>query len=86
MLRRAWLSLASAAAALAQEKPPAEKDISADELKELLEKKIKLFYLDVREPKELEELGTIECYVNIPLSQLEARINEIPKDVHIAAT
>lgn len=86
MLRRAWLSLLGAAAAVAQDKSSTEKDISADELKELLDKKIKLFYLDVREPKELEELGTIEGYVNIPLSQLEARIGEIPKDVHIAAT
>jgi hypothetical protein len=36
--------------------------------------------LDVREPKELEELGTIEGSVNIPLGQLEKRLNELPKD------
>lgn len=86
MLRRALLSLLGAGAVIAQDKPVEEKDITPDELKEMLEKKIKVFYLDVREPKELEELGTIEGYVNIPLSQLEDRIKEIPKDVHIAAT
>ena len=56
-----------------------EKQLSADELKDLLEKK-QTFFLDVREPKELEELGTIQGYVNIPLSQLEKRLGEIPKD------
>ena len=36
--------------------------------------------LDVREPKELEELGTIEDSINIPLGQLEKRLGELPKD------
>jgi rhodanese-related sulfurtransferase len=53
--------------------------LSADELKELLEKK-DVFFLDVREPKELEELGTIKGYVNITLDQLEKRIAEVPKN------
>jgi hypothetical protein len=39
-----------------------------------------VFFLDVREPKELEEFGSYEGYVNIPLSQLEARLGELPKD------
>lgn len=55
------------------------KALSADELKNLLEKK-NTFFLDVREPKELEELGTIKGYVNIPLGQLENRLSELPKD------
>lgn len=38
------------------------------------------FLLDVREPKELEELGTFEGYVNIPFGQLERRLAEIPRD------
>ena len=40
----------------------------------------KVFFLDVREPKELEEFGSYEGYVNIPMSQLESRLSEIPKD------
>ncbi|MBI1789546.1 MAG: hypothetical protein HYR60_18585 [Acidobacteria bacterium] len=56
------------------------KQFTADELKEALEKKDNLFFLDVREPKELEELGTIKGYVNIPLSQIEKRLAEVPKD------
>jgi len=48
-------------------------------LKELLEKR-DVFFLDVREPKELEELGTIKGYVNIPLDQLEKRVAEVPKN------
>ena len=39
----------------------------------------KVFFLDVREPKELEEHGTYEGYVNIPMSQLESRLGELPK-------
>jgi len=56
------------------------KQLTTDELKALLEKKEGVFFLDVREPKELEELGTIDGYVNIPLGQLEKRLSEIPKD------
>jgi hypothetical protein len=40
----------------------------------------KVFFLDVREPKELEEFGGYEGYVNIPMSQLEGRLGELPKD------
>jgi rhodanese-related sulfurtransferase len=39
-----------------------------------------VFFLDIREPRELAELGTFEGYVNIPLGQLEQRLSEIPKD------
>lgn len=57
--------------------PSKPKHLSANELKELLERK-DVFFLDVREPKELEELGTIKGYVNTPLDQLESRLSEIP--------
>lgn len=40
----------------------------------------KVVLLDVREPWELEENGTREGYINIPLSQLEKRLAELPKD------
>ncbi len=36
--------------------------------------------LDVREPNEIQELGTIEGYLNIPIDQLESRLDEIPRD------
>ena len=52
--------------------------ITADELKELV--KESYFFLDVRESAEIEELGTIKGYVNIPVTQLEQRLSEIPKD------
>jgi hypothetical protein len=59
-------------------KPQAPK-MASDDVMALLEKG-EVFFLDVREPKELEELGTLEGYVNIPLGQIEARLAEIPKD------
>jgi rhodanese-related sulfurtransferase len=40
----------------------------------------RIFFLDVREPKEIEELGSYQGYVNIPLSQLESRLGELPRD------
>jgi Rhodanese-like domain len=40
----------------------------------------KVLLLDVREPKELEEFGTIEDSINIPVGQLEKRLEELPKD------
>ena len=54
--------------------------ISADELEKYLEKKDKVFFLDVREPEEITKLGTVPGYVNIPLGQLEKRLSEVPKD------
>jgi hypothetical protein len=59
---------------------PKVQQISTDELEKLLERKENLFLLDVREPKEIEELGTVEGYVNIPLGQLESRLSEVPKN------
>lgn len=56
------------------------KSISAEELEKLLEKPDRIFFLDVREPFEIERAGTVKGYVNIPLGQLEARLKEIPKD------
>ena len=36
--------------------------------------------LDVREPKEIEELGGYEGAIAIPITQLEKRLGELPKD------
>lgn len=56
------------------------KKLSADELKQTIEKTDRLFLLDVREPRELEEFGTLKNSVNVPLGQVEKRIAEVPKD------
>lgn len=53
--------------------------MASDDVAALLAKG-QVFFLDVREPKELEELGTLDGYVNIPLGQIEKRLSEIPKD------
>ena len=53
--------------------------MASDDVMSLLEKG-EVFFLDVREPKELEDLGTLEGYVNIPLGEIEKRLKEIPKD------
>ena len=55
------------------------KKLTPDELKTLLERK-DIFLLDVREPKELDDSGTIKGYTNIPIGQLESRWQEVPKD------
>jgi len=52
--------------------------MDSDDVFALVEKG-EVFFLDVREPQELEELGTFEGYVNIPLGQIEKRLAEIPK-------
>ena len=39
-----------------------------------------MILLDVREPKEIEELGGYEGAINIPVTELEKRLGELPKD------
>lgn len=79
-MRHALLLPLLAVAALAQTSPESKvKQLSADEVKQLLERK-DVFLLDVREPQELVENGAMKGYVNIPLGQVEKRIAEIPKD------
>jgi hypothetical protein len=58
---------------------PAAPKMASDDVLALLEKG-EVFFLDVREPRELTELGTFEGYVNIPLGQIEKRLAEIPRD------
>ncbi|HBY58220.1 MAG TPA: hypothetical protein DEH78_00250 [Solibacterales bacterium] len=75
---RAWLiALTLLSSACAQQK--AAKEISADELAQLLERK-EVYFLDVRDPEEIAKLGSVKGYVNIPITQLERRMGEIPKD------
>jgi len=56
------------------------KQLSTEELEKLLEKRENIFFLDVREPDEIKQLGSVEGYVNIPLGQLESRLGEIPRN------
>ena len=55
------------------------KKLSADDLKQYLQEG-KYYFLDVREPSELQQYGSVKGYVNIPLGQVEKRLSEIPKD------
>jgi rhodanese-related sulfurtransferase len=66
---------------------PAFKRLTPDELKTLLRSrgKPKLYLLDVREPKELEEDGALAGAVNIPLGTLEKRLGEVPKGVKLVS-
>ena len=72
------LTVAGSAGLWADDKRPPK--LSDAELEKLLANQKNLFFLDVREPKEIQELGSIKGYVNIPLGQLESRLSEIPKD------
>lgn len=72
--------LAALAVALVWAQETTARKLSPDELKALIGGSEKFFFLDVREPKELEELGTVRGYVNIPLGELEKRFSEVPKD------
>jgi rhodanese-related sulfurtransferase len=57
----------------------AAQEISAEQLEKYLKDK-KVFFLDVREPDEIKQLGSVPGYVNIPLGQLPNRLKEVPKD------
>jgi len=67
----------------AQADPP--RKLTPEELRGMIAKKERFFFLDVREPDELEKLGTLPGYVNIPLSQLESRLSEVPKGLLIVS-
>ncbi|NWF82261.1 MAG: hypothetical protein HXY18_00350 [Bryobacteraceae bacterium] len=66
--------------ACAQAPSAASKTLSSEELAKLLETPGKVFFLDVREPEEIARLGSVKGYVNIPLSRIDSRLSEIPKD------
>ena len=38
------------------------------------------FFLDVRSAQEIHALGTLKDYYNIPLEDLERRLDELPRD------
>ena len=59
--------------------PTDQKRIEAEDIDRVLAEADALL-LDVRDPEEIEELGTIEGYVNIPIGELESRLDELPRD------
>ncbi|MBM3794533.1 MAG: hypothetical protein FJW31_10770 [Acidobacteria bacterium] len=73
------LALGATILLVAQSADTRVKQMTAEDLKKLIDSKTKFFFLDVREPKEIAELGTMAGYVNIPMSELEKRATEIPK-------
>jgi rhodanese-related sulfurtransferase len=78
MNRRALLLLLPVAGGVLA--APQAKELTPEQLAKLLEKRDSLFFLDVRPPAEIAQLGTVTGYVNIPLGQLEGRLKEIPRD------
>ena len=58
----------------------AKKITDAEELQQFIKENANVFYLDVREPKEIAELGSLKGYVNIPIADLQKRMKEVPKD------
>ena len=56
-----------------------EQRVQASEVDDVLADS-NVLLLDVREPWELEKFGTREGYVNIPIAELEDRLDELPKD------
>jgi rhodanese-related sulfurtransferase len=79
LTRRGLVALAGTAGLLVSQDSQTTRVLTPEEASKALEG-ADVFLLDVREPKELEESGTIKGYVNIPLGQLESRLKEIPKD------
>ncbi len=39
-----------------------------------------VFVLDVRRPDEIGRLGTVEGSINIPIEELDSRLDELPRD------
>lgn len=65
--------------ACAQTIPP-EDNITVKELKTQIKENPDLIILDVRTPKELDgPLGKIDGVINIPVNELEHRVNELDK-------
>lgn len=57
-------------------------EITPQELKAEVERGENLLLIDVREPHELE-ISVLPNVVSIPLGEVEARLDEIPRDANI---
>ena len=58
---------------------PEEKRVKPENIDTVMSK-ADMILLDVREPKEIAELGGYEGSINIPVGELEKRLGELPKD------
>jgi hypothetical protein len=56
-----------------------DKRVKAESIDSVMSKE-NMVLLDVREPKEIKELGGYEGSINIPVTELEKRLGELPKD------
>ena len=61
------------------------KSIGADELRAKLAEGARVLIIDVREPADAAD-GSLPGAINIPLTQLQARMKDIPKDVSLVFT
>jgi rhodanese-related sulfurtransferase len=63
----------------------APKSIGADELRAKLAEGAKVLIVDVREPADAVD-GSLPGAINIPLTKLQERMKDIPKDVTLVFT
>ena len=61
------------------------KEISPEELKKYIDKRSKSLIIDVRKPDAFSK-QTIKGAINIPIDQLEANLQSIPKDTALFFT
>ena len=61
------------------------KEMSPQELKSYIDRKTKTLIIDVREPEAFEK-ETIKGAINIPISQLQSRFKDIPRDTTVVFT
>ena len=57
--------------------------IAVQTLKEQLDNGETFILIDVREDYELEEDGAIDGAIHIPMGELEARMNDIPRNIRL---
>ncbi len=55
-------------------------EVTIRQLMELLESEKPPAVIDIRQPEELQDVPAIPTAVNIPMSQLMARLGEVPKN------
>ena len=61
------------------------REMQPDRLRELINQKAKTIIIDVRDEAQFQK-ETIKGAIHIPLSELEARLKEIPKDTILVFT